>query len=506
MQSSLGMFTDLYQLTMAKAYWTSGKSTQESCFELFFRTCPFDGEYLVVAGFENLKAYLENFSFSENDIEYLKSLPAFQSDSDEFLKYLKSIDLSDVTVTGLPEGSLAFPREPILQVTGPLLKVQILESALLNAINFSSLVATYARRLREASGDYKQLVEFGMRRAQGPNGALTASRSSIVGGFNSTSNVQAGAKYEVPVVGTMAHSFIQSFQSLSEVVWREENWKEKFSDLRKDFPQTNEGELAAFVSYAQTYPAGCLLLVDTYNSLQSGIPNAILVFKVLKELGYKPLGIRLDSGDLVYLSKEARRMLDSAGFQEAIIFASNELSEEIIYSLKEQGAKIDGYGVGTKLSTCFEQPALGGVYKLVQIENSPRLKLSEQTEKSVLPGKKKVNRLYNADGKMLLDLLQLDSEPTPAIGKPISALHPFDVLKKANVSAAKIENLLQPIFQNNSWVMPLNIKDAQNRCSQQMQLLREDIKRRNNPTPYKVSVTKKLRDLFFTLAKGLRAR
>ena len=489
------LLTDLYQLTMVRAYLSSGKAKSKAVFEVFFRHCPFDGEYAVVAGHNLVKEILEEFYFSEDDLHYLKEQPTFNDAPPEFFEALQNLDFKDIHVRGLAEGSLVFPRVPLLELSGPLYKLQLLESVLLNALNFASLCATYARRLYQVA-NHKTLVEFGLRRAQGPNGAMIASRSSYIGGCDGTSNVLAGKEFQIPIVGTIAHSFVQSFWAVQEedLQWKERNIIELLEQVKKeDGLQTNEGELGAFLAYAKTFPSNLLLLVDTYDSLQSGVPNAIRVFKILRQLGFLPIGIRLDSGDLVYLSKTARQQLDQAGFPEAQIFASNELGEKVIESLEDQGAKIDGYGVGTNLVTCRSDPALGGVYKLVELDGHPRMKLSEQTEKLVIPCSKNVYRLYGEDGKMLVDLLTEINEKPPQAGKEIQIFHPYDFFKETKVIPSTVEPLFQTLFSNGEWQQERGLEEIRKRSLQQMKNLREDIRRQHYPTPYKVSLTKNLR-------------
>lgn len=489
------LFNDLYQLTMAEAYFASKKANAQAVFELFFRKCPFQGEFAVAAGFDRVREIVENLKFSDDDLAYLKSLPGFQSASDAFFLHLKELDLSDIEIWGVDEGDLVFAREPILQVRGPILKAQLLESALLNAINFATLIATYARRIRLIAGDRK-LIEFGMRRAQGPNGAMTASRSSYLGGFDSTSNVLAAKEFQIPPVGTMAHSFVQSFWEIQseDLIWNGRNILPDLNEFKRaDGLQTNEGELAAFVAYAKNFPSNALLLVDTYDTLKSGVPNAIRVFKILQKYGHTPLGIRLDSGDLVYLSREARRMLDQAGFQDAIILASNELDENIVESIQDQGARVDAYGIGSHLVTASPQPLLGGVYKLVELDSHPRMKISQQTEKLVLPCAKSVYRLYGQDGQTLLDYMTSESEPAPKVGEEVLALHTSDPYKRAVVIPSQVRPLLKPLFKGGKWLDSTSLSDRRIKSLQQMKLLRSDITRRQNPAPYKVSISPQLK-------------
>ncbi len=485
------LFTDLYQWTMAQAYFESGKAFQPAVFELFFRECPFGGEYAIMAGHERIKEILENFKLEDSEWEYLSKLPHFRSVNWSELK--KHFHLKDVELRAVSEGEPVFPRTPIVQVEGPLFKIQLLESALLNAVNCSVLCSTYARRIRQIAGK-RRLIEFGLRRAQGPDGAMSATRAAYIGGFDGSSNVLAGMRWKIPVYGTMAHSFVQSFEQMNDELlnWNGKSIHEIFKRHRIH-PQINAGELASFLAYARSYPDSCLLLVDTYDSLASGLPNAIHVFKILRELGHEPLGIRLDSGDLVYQSKEARRMLNEAGFEKASIFASNDLSEGIIASLQNQGAQIDAYGIGTHLVTCKDQPALGAVYKLVEINSHPRLKVSEQTSKITIPGAKNLYRLFGKDKKALLDLMQTRNEPSPQAGESLWALHPFDAFKKAQVTPSEVRPLLKTIFKNEEFTGELDLNSARERSILSIQEFREDILRREYPTPYKVSVSSNLR-------------
>lgn len=493
-----GLFNDLYQLTMARAYLSSRSAKSKAVFELFFRKCPFGGEYAVFSGLQLVREILENFSFEKEEIRFLKNLPNFKDADESFFTQLENLDLKDIEVWGLEEGQLAFPRIPLLQVRGPLYKLQLLETSLLNAINYSTLVATYARRLRLVAGE-SRVIEFGMRRAQGPNGAMTASLSSFIGGCDASSNVLAGMQFGIPIVGTMAHSFVQSFVDIREedLNWNGQDISSLFKEvLMEDKLQTHRGELGAFLAYAKAFPTSALFLVDTYDSLRSGIPNAIRIFKILRKLRYPITGIRLDSGDLVYLSQQARKKLDEAGFSDAQIFASNELTEDIIESLQKQGAEINAYGVGTHLVTCYDQPALGGVYKLVEIDDLPRLKRSDQTEKTTLPGPKQVYRLYGKNSQMLLDYVCLVQEPSPQPGQKLETLHPFDPFKKAVLVPEKVEVLLKPIFKAGQWLPKESVHDCRQKSLDRMKNLRHDISRRQNPTPYKVSVSPKLKKLF----------
>lgn len=491
------LFTDFYELTMACAYFHSHKKDDYAVFELFYRKNPFDGEFAVVAGHDEIKEALENFHFNAEEISYLKTLPIFSHADPSFFKMLEELNLDDVEIYGFMEGSLVFHHEPLLQIRGPLIKVQILESMLLNHLNFATLIATLSRRMWLAA-EGKGLVEFGMRRAQGPNGAMTATRSSYIGGFSSTSNTEGAFKYGIPAVGTMAHSFIQSFSGIrpETLTWKGKSIKPLLEELKaQDGHHTNESELGAFLAYCEVFPESTTLLVDTYNSLKSGVPNAIRVFKILKQLGHSPYGIRLDSGDMAYLSKEARRMMDEAGMPELKIFTSNELDEHIIRSLKEQGAKIDAFGIGTKLVTAASDPSLGGVYKLVEINGEPKIKVSDNQSKKTIPTCKQVYRLSGENDEYLMDILTHYQEEPLNPGQEYLAHHPFFDDIKAKVLPTKVEPMLKLLFKNGRWIEKADLHHIRERSLKEMKKLREDILRYKNPTPYKVSLSTKLKEI-----------
>ncbi|MEO8270672.1 MAG: nicotinate phosphoribosyltransferase, partial [Aureliella sp.] len=371
--TSLSLLTDLYQLTMAYGYWKQGKAEQQAVFHLFFRSNPFQGGYAIAAGLGPVLDFVKSFRFFASDVEFLETLtgndgqPLFEK---AFLQYLAELHLA-LDIDAIPEGTLVFPHEPLLRVRGPILQCQLLETALLNIINFQSLIATKAARIvMSARGD--AVLEFGLRRAQGIDGALAASRAAFIGGCAATSNVLAGKQFGIPVKGTHAHSWVMSFDT----------------------------ELEAFGAYAAAMPNNCVFLVDTYDTLD-GVRHAITVGNWLRETGHEMVGIRLDSGDLAWLSIEARKLLDAAGLHDATIVASNDLDERLIASLKQQGATIGVWGVGTKLVTAYDQPALGGVYKLGAIEDvtghwHPKIKLSEQWIKTSTPGIQQVRRYYDS--------------------------------------------------------------------------------------------------------------
>ncbi len=366
-----GLYTDLYELTMAQGYFLLGRHNDRAVFEYFFRKAPFGGGFVVFAGVSELINVLENLQFSEEAIEFLRK----EGFKKEFLEYLKNFKFSG-TIHAFPEGSIVFPYEPVVRVEGQLAQLQIIESVVLNVLNYSSLVATKAARMRLVAGPEAVLADFGMRRAHGL-ASLLAAYASYVGGFNATSNVLAGKMYGIPVIGTMAHSWVQSFDCEEE----------------------------AFEKFAEIYGEKTVFLVDTYDTLNSGIPNAIKVAKKLEEKGIRPRGIRLDSGDFVELSKRARQMLDEAGLTYMKIIISNHVDEYLIESLKNSNAPVDGYGVGTRLVTAYDQPALDGVYKLVEINGKPRIKISNDTEKVVLPMAKSVYRARNkSTGRFAYDI------------------------------------------------------------------------------------------------------
>ncbi len=491
------LFTDFYELTMASAYYQTHKKDENSVFELFFRKCPFGGEFAVVAGHDQIKEALENFSFKKDELTYLKKQPVFSHSDPAFFKFLENLDLDDVEIYGFPEGSIVFPHEPLIQVRGPLIKVQLLESMLLNHLNFATLIATLARR-SWLIAEGKALVEFGMRRAQGPNGAMMATRSSYIGGFSATSNSLAGYKYHIPVVGTMAHSFVQSFFEIrpESLEWNGHSIVPQLEQIKlEDGLSTNEGELGAFIAYAKLFPDTATLLVDTYNSLNSGIPNALRVFKLLRAFGHRPYGIRLDSGDMAYLSIEARKMLDSANFKEIKIFSSNEIDEKIILALNEQGAKIDAYGIGTKLVTSAMDPSLGGVYKLVEINGRPRIKISDQPTKRTIPASKRIYRISGKDKTYLMDILTHENETPPKPGEKLLVHHPFFDQMKAEVIPSHVEQMLRPLFIKGQWKGETNLEYTREWSLQEMKKMRADIIRHQNPTPYKVAVSHDLKQL-----------
>ena len=503
------LLTDMYQISMTYAHWKNEKHLQPAVFDLFFRKCPFQGEFCIFAGLDEVLKFLSHYSFSDSDIVYLQEL--MPNAEPAFFEWLSQLDCSTVKVHAAEEGSVVFPKEPLLRIEAPLGIGQLLETTLLNLINFPSLVTTNACRMRIAAGEDKSLMEFGLRRAQGPDGALSASKYSYMGGFDGTSNVQAGKLCGMKVSGTHAHAYVMSYTGLDDlhhttIASKDDPSQEvEFLQLCLDkraelgFINTNDGELAAFISYAQAYPAGLLALVDTYDTLHSGIPNFIVVSEALRACGYDSIGIRLDSGDLAYLSQHTRSMWVQADkelqldgyYRGKKIVASNDLSEDVIWALKQQHHDIDVFGIGTNLVTCQKQPALGCVFKLVEINGMPRIKLSQDVEKLVLPGKKNVYRLLDGEGRPLVDLMQSHSETVPEAGKRIMVRHPFVETKRAFVTPAEVKSMLQLVWDaENGQIVPTpSLADRRKIVLDHVRSLRSDHIRHLNPTPYKVAVT-----------------
>ncbi len=458
------LLTDLYQLTMMQGYVQNGYRDHEAVFDLYFRKIPSDGGYAIAAGLEQIVKYLENLKFSQEDLDYLRSLNIFTED---FIGSLKDFRFNG-DVDAVPEGTVIFPYEPILRVKARIVEAQLIETALLNIINFQTLIATKASRIVHATGG-GMVMEFGLRRAQGPDGGILGARAAFIGGCQSTSNVMAGKRYGIPVSGTQAHSWIQCFPS----------------------------ELEAFRAYARTFPDQCLLLVDTYNVLKSGVPNAIKVGLELEAQGHRFLGIRIDSGDLAYLSREARKMLDAAGLPHAKITASNDLDENTISAIRAQGACIDAWGVGTHLITSKDTPALGGVYKLAaegkQGVFEPRIKVSENISKITNPGIKKIVRFYDHNGKTMADLIALDDEK---FKEPLTIFDPIQTWKRKTLHSFKTKDLLVPIFRGGKRVYNLpELRDIQSYAQQDLGTFWDEVKRLINPHRYIVDLSPKLFEL-----------
>ncbi|ASQ45950.1 nicotinate phosphoribosyltransferase [Legionella clemsonensis] len=450
-----GNYTDKYQLTMAQVYFLKG-SKEQAVFDYFFRKLPFNGGYAVFAGLHDLLSLLENFCFKREEIDYLKE----QGFDAGFLAYLKNFRFKG-NIYSCWEGEIVFPVCPIVTIEASIIEAQIVETVLLNLLNFQTLIATKASRMRYIAGKRK-LIEFGLRRAQG-TGGLYASRAAIIGGFNATSNVYAGQSYKLPISGTMAHSFVQHY----------------------------DNELEAFRDFATFWPEDCVLLVDTYNTLESGLPNAITVGKEMQARGQQLKGIRLDSGDLAYLAKVAREMLDEAGLHQVQIIASNQLDEYVIKSLIDQGAPIDAFGVGTNLAVGHPDAALDGVYKLAFANHKPRIKLSENINKITLPNKKQVLRILDEEEAFFgADAIVIEGE------KNITRMHhPFDVSRSLNLQNFKKQPLLQKVMENGkSLVATTALSNIAQYSQERFSQLPEEYKRFDNPHIYKVGLSSQLRD------------
>lgn len=466
---NLTLLTDLYELTMMQGYFKN-PTNQVVVFDAFYRKNPCEGGYAIAAGLEQIIEYVRHLHFAPDDIDYLRSLNIFDTD---FLEYLRGFHFTG-DIYAVPEGTVVFPREPLLKVIAPVMEAQLIETAILNLLNHQSLIATKASRVvYAAKGD--GVMEFGLRRAQGPDAGLYGARAAMIGGCIGTSNVLTGQMFQVPVKGTHAHSWIMSFPD----------------------------EYTAFKTYAELYPNACILLVDTYDVLNSGVPNAIRVFREMKEAGHemKGYGIRIDSGDLAYLSKQAYKMLDEAGFGDAIISASSDLDEYLIESLKAQGAKINSWGVGTNLITCQDNPAFGGVYKLAAIKDKndqdfvPKIKLSENVEKVTNPGNKTIYRIYDkATGKIRADLICLANE-TFDPEKDMIIFDPMATWKKTRIAGGSytLRELLVPVFQKGECVYTsptvMEIKDI---CKKELDTLWDETRRFVNPQEVYVDLSDKL--------------
>ncbi|MBQ3506527.1 MAG: nicotinate phosphoribosyltransferase [Clostridia bacterium] len=476
---NLTLLTDLYQLTMGYGFFRQKKHEEEVVFDLFFRKNSLI-TYSLAAGLEQAMDYLLNWRFDDEDIEYLRSLKLFDED---FLAYLKDMRFTG-DVYAVCEGEPVFPGEPILTVKAPLIQAQFAETALLNIINHQTLIATKSSKICRATAGRGVVMEFGLRRAQAPDAGIYGARAAIIGGCSSTSNVIAGQMFDVPVAGTMAHSWVM------------------------DYPT----EYDAFKAYADAYPDNCLLLVDTYDTLRSGVPNAIKVFKQLREKGYTPKGIRLDSGDLAYLSKKARKMMDEAGFPEAKICVSGDLDERSINSLIQQGAKIDSWGVGTRLITSEDLPALGGVYKMSAVFDkdgnvTPKIKLSDNTAKITNPAFKKLYRLYDREnGMAIADLITLKDESVDD-GKPLVLFDPVETWKEHEAQNFYAVELQHTIVKGGKLVYEFpKLTDIREFSKEQLSKFWEEYLRLDMPQVYKVDLSKKLHTLKIEMIDGIRKK
>ena len=475
---NLTTMTDFYELTMSAGYLDEGYKDKIAVFDMFFRKVPDGGGYAIMAGLEQFINAVDSLKFTEEDINYLRSTGAF---NEQFLDYLRNFKLH-CNIWAIEEGMPIFPQEPIVTVEGPAIECQLLETLLLVTFNHQCLIATKANRIvRSAAG--RPVMEFGARRAQGYDAAYFGARASYIGGCGSTSCVMAARDFGIPASGTMAHSWVQMFPT----------------------------EYDAFKKYAEMYPDACVLLVDTYNVLKSGIPNAIKVFnEVILPQGYRPKGVRIDSGDIAYLSKRARKMLDEAGFPDVKIVASNSLDEYIIRDLILQGAKIDSFGIGERLITSKSDPVFGGVYKLVAVEKDgeyvPKIKISESPEKIINPHFKKLYRLFDQTGHAVADYVcvhdeQLDTEHPITL----TIFDPLATWKRCTLENVRAKEMLKPIFQKGELVYELpSIHDVRRHCKEQVDTLWDEVKRFENPHNYYVDLSQKLWDIKNDLLAGLQ--
>ena len=481
-RQNLTLLTDLYELTMMQGYFRNKDQNETVIFDAFFRNNPMGSGYSISAGLAQVIDLIKNLHFSEEDIAYLAGLNLFDK---EFLDYLKDFKFTG-DIYAIPEGSIMFPREPMVKVIAPIMQAQLIETAILNIVNHQSLIATKASRVCFAArGD--GIMEFGLRRAQGPDAGIYGARAAVIGGCIGTSNVLAGQLFDIPVKGTHAHSWIMSFPD----------------------------EYTAFKAYSEIYPNACLLLVDTYDTLKSGIPNAIRVFTEMRDAGIelKNYGIRLDSGDLAYLSKKARKMLDAAGFPDAIISASNDLDEYLIDSLKVQGSTITSWGVGTHLITAKDCPSFGGVYKLAAVKGPdgqfiPKSKLSENSEKVTNPGNKTIYRIYEKDsGKVKADLICLVDEKFDE-DENLSLFDPLEPWKKTKLKGGTyiMREMMVPVFINGECVYESpKVMDIREYCKQELETLWPETRRLVNPHKVYVDLSKKLYDIKIELLDRMGA-
>ncbi|XP_041862656.1 nicotinate phosphoribosyltransferase isoform X2 [Melanotaenia boesemani] len=519
------LLTDLYQFTMAYAYWRAGRHQEPAVFELFFRDNPFGGGFSLFVGLHDCLLFLRSFRFTDEDVEFLRSVLPPTTDP-TFFQFLRSLDCSGVTLRSVPEGTVVFARVPLMEVEGPLAVVQLLETSLLCLVNYASLVCSNAARFRLAAGPKRKLLEMGLRRAQGPDGGLTASRYTHIGGFDLTSNVQAGFLFGIPVAGTMAHSYVTSFTSLEEV-WPEtlvaadsdadpvdvislaKGWLSRVCELLgAESGKIREGELASFLSYAIAYPQNFLPVIDSY-SVGCGLLNFCAVALVLCELGYRPVGVRLDSGDLCRQSIEVRRVFrlcsehfSVAAFDSLIIVGTNNISEQSMAELNRKENEINIVGVGTHLVTCTKQPSLGCVYKLVEVRGRPRMKISEDPKKSTVPGKKAVYRLIDSEGHPFLDLLCLEVEPPPEAGRPLRCYPLGCKNSPASITPAQVTCLRQEVFTKGQVTQPLcSAAETRTKVQSSLQTLNPRHKRLQEPDSYTVALSEKLHNLVKELQK-----
>ena len=480
MKANLELLTDLYQLTMAQGYWKSGKLDEQACFHMYFRSNPFEGGFSVACGMAQLAELVEGFGFTDEDIAYLAGLQALGGGTlfdPAFLQWLSQMSL-DVDIDAVHEGTVVFPNEPLVRVVGPIMHCQLLETALLNCVNFQTLIATKAARVCLAAET--PVAEFGLRRAQGYAGGVWASRAAVVGGCASTSNVLAGQMFDIPVSGTHAHSWVMAFDT----------------------------ELEAFRAYADIFPNNCILLIDTYD-VEQGLENAITVGLEMKQRGERLIGIRIDSGDLAWLSKMARKRLDEAGLEDCGIVLSNDLDEHTIRSIRDEGAVVASWGVGTKLATAFDQPSLGGVYKLSATRNGEgpwqdRIKVTEQKAKLTYPGMLGVRRYFDEDGKIAGDMVY---DVNHGVGADERIIDPMDTLRQKVLGGRRYEDLLFPLARSGQLVLEREYTQAmaaRERTRAGLASLDETQKRMLNPHTYPVGLEEGLNQRRRDLVARLR--
>lgn len=508
------LLTDMYQLTMTFAYFKQKQHNKKSVFNFFIRKPPFGGEFVVFAGLADVLSYIHNFKFTEEHVTYIRTY-VIPNAPEEFYQYLLDMDTKEVVVESLPEGTIAFPKVPFMSISGPLAVVQLLETTILNICNFATLVATNAARHCMAVNYKSTMIEFGTRRAQGPDGALTAAKNAYIGGFAGTSNLQAGMMFDIPVMGTHAHSYVMSHVKK----WDEITDKKLVVDDKvvcDDFityvqivaekmkevvnVETNQNELAAFTAYAITFPTSFLALIDTFDVINSGVVNFCIVAVALGCHGVKAIGVRLDSGDLAYQSVKVKELVDKVAdkfglpdLKRISIIASSDISEEVLLAIQNQPSQITGYGVGTHLVTCKNQPALGGVYKLVNVEGTSTMKLSETVEKTTIPNHKKCFRLYDSKDVPVIDIMLRFDEADPVVGEKLLCRDPFNETKRTFVTPSRVEKLHQCYYKDGQLQTTLpTIHQIRMDVMDNLKKVRDDHLRPLNPTPYKVSVSQTL--------------
>lgn len=504
---------DFYQFSMSYVHWKSGNGDKNAVFDLFFRKNPF-GEVTVFSGLNKIIEFLKGFKFTEEELKYLLT----KIKDEEYIEYLRNMDLTDVKVEALKEGTLVSSRVPLIKVSGPISKVQLLETPLLNLVGYSTLVSTKAMRIVNVAKG-KKLLEFGARRAHSPDSAVISSYAACIGGFDGTSNVKAGETFDLECNGTMAHAFISSFVyavyegiTKGKYLIEDKKTKEKVDlyDLVNEyldkmplvFQSANKSELEAFMCYATIYPDSFLAIVDTFGTLRSGIYNFILVAKALKKLGYSPKGIRLDSGDLAYTSTKCRELLDNHDLSNALIVASNDLDESVIKALEDQGNSIDVYGVGTNLVN--PKTSLGCVYKMVEYNGRMTTKLSDTQSKITIPGSKQVIRIYSTEGYPYVDLMVIDSEVDTLMSKEkVMCKHPFSESKRFIIKPSKMEKLLVTVWDSELKYELPRLTETKEYLRSQLSIFRKDHLREVNPTPFKVSISESLKEAFSELIQEM---